>query len=100
MLLTAEEINIATGKTATYWPVGRVICMPAEVIEQVLGDFGAACHYFVMVINCTIESQGIAALRTLTYTDGSTIIQRLQTLDDAAYRLSYALLGDTPFRTA
>ena len=75
--------------------------MPAEVIEQVLGDFGAACHYFVMVIKAVPNrGQGIAALRTLTYTDGSTIIQRLQTLDDAAYRLSYALLGDTPFRTA
>ena len=72
--------------------------MPADAIWQVLSDFGAACQYLVMVKNCTVEGQGIGALRTLTYTDGSTIVERLKTLDDAAHRLSYALLSDTPFR--
>ena len=42
--------------------------------------------------------QGIGARRTLTYTDGSTIVERLEVLDDAAHRLNYALLSDTPFR--
>ena len=51
-----------------------------------------------MVIDCTVEGQGIGALRTLTYVDGETIIERLEVLDDAAYLLSYALLTDTPFR--
>ena len=49
-------------------------------------------------IDCTVAGQGIGALRTLTYTDGSTIVERLEALDDATYRLSYALLSDTPFR--
>ena len=63
-----------------------------------LSDFGAACQYLVTVNNCTVEGQGIGALRTLTYADGSTIVERLEALDDAAHRLSYALLTDTPFR--
>jgi hypothetical protein len=29
--------------------------------------------------------------------DGSTIVERLETLDEATRRLSYALLTDTPF---
>ena len=38
------------------------------------------------------------ARRTLTSADGSTIVERLEALDGAAHRLSYALLTDTPFR--
>ena len=74
------------------------INMPADAVWQVLSDFGAACQYLVMVIDCTVVGAGIGALRTLTYTDGSTIVERLEALDDAAHRLSYALLTDTPFR--
>ena len=43
--------------------------------------------------------EGVGAQRTLTSADGTdTIVERLETLDGAAYRLSYALLTDTPFR--
>ena len=69
----------------------------ADAIWQVISDFSAACNYLVMVIGCTVEGQGIGALRTLTSTDGSTIVERLESLDAAARRLSYALLTDTPF---
>jgi hypothetical protein len=40
----------------------------------VISNFGAACQYLAMVIDCTIESTAIGALRTLTYTGGSTLI--------------------------
>jgi hypothetical protein len=70
---------------------------PADAIWQVIGDFRAACHYLDMVVNCTVEGAGVGALRTLTSADGSTIVERLEALDQAAHRLSYALLTDTPF---
>lgn len=82
----------------TYASCKTTINMPADVIWQVLSDFGAACQYLIMVEKCAVEGQGIGALRTLTYTDGSTIVECLEALDDVAYRLSYALLSDTPFR--
>ena len=69
----------------------------ADAIWQVISDFGAACKYLVMVDDCSVAGQGIGALRTLTSTDGSTIVERLEALDAAARRLSYALLTDTPF---
>jgi len=75
-----------------------MINMPADAIWLVLSDFGAACQYLLMVVDCTVEGQGLGALRTLTYADGSHIVERLEALDTAAYRLSYALLSDTPFR--
>jgi len=73
------------------------IHVPADAIWQVISDFGAACQYLVMVDDCSVVGQGIGALRTLTSADGSTIVERLETVDAAARRLSYALLSDTPF---
>lgn len=78
---------------------GRItIHAPADAIWQVVGDFGAACQDLALVINCTVEGTGIGARRTLTYADGSVIVERLETFDEAARRLSYVLLTDTPFR--
>lgn len=75
-----------------------IIHVPATAIWQVIGDFGAAGQYLAEVINCTVAGAGVGALRTLTYADGSVIVERLEALDDVAHRLSYALLTDTPFR--
>ena len=50
-----------------------------------------------MVTQCTVQGVGVGALRTLTYLDGSVIVERLETIDEALQRLSYILLSDTPF---
>ncbi len=71
---------------------------PVDAIWQVIGDFGAAGQYLAGVVNCTVEGEGVGARRTLTSADGSTIVERLEMLDAATRRLSYALLTDTPFR--
>ena len=70
------------------------INMPADAIWRVISDFGAACKYLVMVDDCSVAGQGIGALRTLTGADGSTIVERLESLDAAARRLSYALFDE------
>lgn len=74
-----------------------IIHAPADAIWQVIRDFGASCRYLPMVVNCAVAGAGVGALRTLTSADGSTIVERLETLDETALRLSYALLTDTPF---
>ena len=74
------------------------IDVPADAIWQVISDFGAASQYLAGVVDCTVEGEGVGARRTLTSADGSTIVERLETLDGVAHRLSYALLTDTPFR--
>jgi len=73
------------------------INIPADAIWQAIGDFGAAGQYLAGVVKCTVAGEGVGALRRLTSADGSTIVERLEALDEAAYRLSYALLTDTPF---
>lgn len=72
----------------------------ADAVWQVLGDFGAAYRYLASIINCAVEGAGIGALRVLTSADGGTIVERLETLDEATHQLSYFLLSDTPFRNA
>lgn len=74
-----------------------IIHVPADVIWQVISDFGAAGQYLAGVVACTVEGEGVGARRTLTSADGSAIVERLETLDAASQRLSYALLTDTPF---
>ena len=74
------------------------IHVPADVVWQVIGDFGAVGQYLVGVVDCTVVGEGVGAQRTLTSTDGGVIVERLEALDGAAHRLSYALLTDTPFR--
>jgi len=74
-----------------------MIHAPADAVWRLVSDFGAAGQYLARVVNCTVEGAGVGALRTLTTADGSTIVERLETLDEAAHRLSYALLTDTPF---
>ena len=71
---------------------------PADVIWQVIGDFGTACQYLAGVVDCTVEGESVGAQRTLTSMDGSMIVERLETLDNVNHWLSYALLTDTPFR--
>jgi len=75
------------------------IHVPADVVWQVIGDFGAVGQYLVGVVDCTVVGEGVGAQRTLTSADGTdAIVERLEALDEITHRLSYALLTDTPFR--
>jgi hypothetical protein len=74
------------------------IYSPTDAIWQAISDFEAAGDYLAGVIDCAMEGEGVGALRTLTNADGSTIVERLEALDEVARRMSYALLSDTPFR--
>jgi ribosome-associated toxin RatA of RatAB toxin-antitoxin module len=69
----------------------------ADALWRVISDFGAADQYLTGVVACTVEGEGVGALRTLTSADGGTIVERIETLDAAAHQLSYLLLTDTPF---
>jgi len=74
------------------------IHVSADAVWQVIGDFGAAGQCLPGVVNCTVAGEGVGAERTLTSADGSIIVECLEALDEAAQRLSYTLLTDTPFR--
>ena len=91
-------IAFMKGRKMTQVLTKIMIHAPADAIWQAIGDFAAAGQYLSGVVTCTVEGEGVGALRTLTSADGSTVVERLESLDQAAHRLSYALLTDTPFR--
>ena len=70
---------------------------PVDTIWQVISDFGAGANYLAMVTNCNVQGNGVGALRTLTYMDGSVILERLEMIDEATHSLAYILLSDTSF---
>jgi len=70
----------------------------ADTIWRAIAPFGTIDRYLPRLVACTVTRQGVGAERTLTSADGSTVVERLESLDEAAHRLSYSLLTDTPFR--
>ena len=81
----------------------RVLCKTiidtaAQATWHMISDFGAAGLYLSGVVACAVDGAGIGALRTLTSVDESSVVERLESLDGTARRLSYALLTATPFR--
>lgn len=85
------------GNEMTYVISSIIIHVQADAIWQVISDFGAAGQYLAGVVDCTVVGEGVGARRTLISADGSVVVERLETLDAASQRLSYALLTDTPF---
>lgn len=74
-----------------------VINAPTHAIWQVIRDFSAADQYLSGVVDCTVEGEAIGTLRTLTSADGSTVVERLESMNVTFLQLSYSLLTDTPF---
>ena len=68
-----------------------------DAIWSEICRFGAADRYLPGVVNCLFDGADVGARRTLTNADGSTIVERLEVLDEVNHRLCYALLTDTPF---
>jgi hypothetical protein len=91
-------VNASREISVTYASSRITIDVSADAAWRVIGDFDAACQYLAMVVDCTVVGARVGALRTVTSADGSTIVERLEALDEASYRLSHALLTDTPFR--
>ena len=65
----------------------RVLCKTmidttAQATWHVISDFGAAGLYLSGVVACAVDGAGVGALRTLTSIDGSSVVERLESLDE------------------
>ena len=85
------------GNPVTQVSTKITIHAPTDALWRLISDLSGACQHLAGIVDCTVEGTGVGALRTLTHVDGSTIVERLETLDETARRLSYVLLTDTPF---
>lgn len=68
----------------------------ADAVWALLRDFGGVDRVMKGIESCTLEGEGIGAVRTIRMPGGVEIRERLEALDDAARRLQYAIVGEGP----
>jgi carbon monoxide dehydrogenase subunit G len=65
----------------------------ADRVWGLLRDFGGIHRYAAGIETCTVEGEGVGAVRTLGLPGGAELQERLEALDDASRRLRYAIVA-------
>ncbi len=73
--------------------VSEQVAAPADSVWGLLADFGGVARYSPGIERCEVRGEGVGAVRTLTLPGGSTLEERLESLDPAARRLSYSIVS-------
>ena len=68
---------------------------PADKVWQAVRDFGGIDQWAPGIAGLALEGAGVGSVRTLTYKDGSQVVERLESFNDAARTLSYTILEST-----
>src|SRR5436309_3333862 len=75
--------------------VSRVIDAPVERVWALVSDFGRLDRWTLEPITCTLEGEGVGAVRTVD-APRRHVRERLDALDDTARRLSYSFVDAVP----
>ncbi len=75
--------------------VRRKVAAPADAAWKILSDFGGVADLSPMIESCSVEGEGVGAVRTLSM-PGMKLQERLEAHDEAARSFSYAIIGDHP----
>ena len=73
---------------------------PAQHVWETIRDFNGLPAFISLIAKSTTEGEGVGAVRTLVFQDGHVAVETLESLDDEAMRLRYALFDapDRPFK--
>ena len=67
----------------------------ADRVWELFRDFGGITRFSQGIESCTVEGEGVGAVRTIAM--GALKLQeRLEAFDDGGRTLSYAIIGDHP----
>lgn len=77
--------------------VSVMVTIQAEAAEvwQKVKDFPGVVRWLPGIASLTPTGAGVGALRTVTFKDGTRVVERLESLDEAARTLSYTILEST-----
>ena len=75
--------------------VTQTVAAPVEDVWRVMSDFGGI-EPNEMIAGCTMEGEGVGAVRSITLTAGGEIIERLESCDAGTHTFSYAIINDCP----
>jgi len=73
--------------------VNERVAASAAAVWELLRDFGGIQRFSTGIESCTVEGEGVGAVRTITMPGGVAIQERLEAFDDAARSLSYAIVA-------
>ncbi len=68
----------------------------ADQVWELFRDFGGITRFSQGIDSCTVEGEGLGAVRTITMGGGLKLQERLEAFDDSGRTLSYAIIGDHP----
>jgi carbon monoxide dehydrogenase subunit G len=68
----------------------------ADAVWTLLSDFGGIAKWGGGIEGCTVEGEGVGAVRTITVGGGASIQERLESCNDAERTFSYAIIGKSP----
>ena len=71
------------------------VAASADDVWRVLSDFGGI-EPNEMIAGCSLEGEGVGAVRTITLKGGGEIVERLESQDDSARVFRYAIINDCP----
>jgi len=75
--------------------INESVAASADDVWRVLSDFGGI-EPNEMIAGCTVEGDGVGAVRTIALKSGGEVVERLESQDDDARIFSYAIINDSP----
>ena len=71
---------------------------PAEAVWDLVRDFGGITRWNPpsAIEGCTVEGEGIGAVRTLTLPGDAVLQEKLESFDEGARTLSYSIVDPSP----
>ena len=76
--------------------VRRKVAAPADAAWKVLSDFAGVADLSPAIESCSVEGEGVGAVRTLGMPGGLSLQERLEAHDETARSFSYSIIGNHP----
>jgi hypothetical protein len=77
--------------------VSESIAAPAAKVWELLGDFGGVAKWGgSMLQSCSVEGEGVGAVRRIGLAGGMEIAERCEAYDAAKRSFSYSIVGKSP----
>ena len=68
----------------------------ADAVWALFRDFGGVDRFAQGIERCTVEGEGVGAVRTLAMPGGLELQERLEAFDDGGRTFQYAIIGASP----
>lgn len=65
---------------------------PAEQVWNIVSKFGKLDSFVEAIEECKSDGSGVGAIRTLILQDGSTVKEKLESLNNTEHTLSYSIV--------